>query len=103
MMVMVMPKRRAHPIARSVNRCRQSATATAVAASVCAKMAIPMIEKSTPSTSVPTLKWLVVPRHAWTSMMTISSTSVTAVIQLTTRRVRLHSGRNVNTHASVSV
>ena len=39
MMVMVMPKRSAHPIARSAKRCRHSATATAAVASVCAKIA----------------------------------------------------------------
>ena len=78
-MVTVRPRRRAHPSARSEKCWRHKATASAMAATVWTTIARPMMVNRTPSTSVPTLKWLVVPRHACTSMMTISSSSVIVV------------------------
>ena len=101
MIVSVMPRRSAHPSTWSLNRCRHSATATATLASVCSKIAAPITAKSTASSVVDTLKWLVVPRQAWASMIATSSTNTIAVVQPTTRRMRGQSKRNVKIHASV--
>ena len=91
-MVRTMPSRRAHPSGRSVNRCFQSATATATLTNVCSRIAEPIKMNSHRSSGVEALKWLVVPRHAWRSMIATSSTNTTAVVQPTTRRMRGQSG-----------
>jgi len=76
---------------------------TATLLSVWMTMADPMIVKSTASSVVPILKWLVVPRHACVSMIATSSTKMTAAIQPTMRRIRGHSGSSVKIHARVSM
>ena len=60
---------------------------------VCTTIAEPIVAQSARSSGVPTLKWLVVPRHACATMMTSSSSKVATVVQLTSRRVFLHPGR----------
>ncbi len=92
-MVMIMPRRSAQPSASSSNVWRHKATATAIVTSVCSTMLAPMIENNVASSAVPTLKWLVMPRHACAAMIAHSTTMTTAVVQPTTRRVRVHAGR----------
>src|SRR5258707_9761572 len=74
MIVMIIPSRRAQPIAGSSNLCRQNATATAMLMNVCATMATPMMMNRTPLRGVLKLKWLVVPRYAWRAMIANSNT-----------------------------
>jgi hypothetical protein len=63
--VTVNPRRRAHPRAASAKGWRHNATATTAAPTVWITIARPMVVNSAASTIVATLKWLVVPRHAW--------------------------------------
>jgi hypothetical protein len=56
-------------------------------------IAVPITLNRTPSSGVPTLKWLVVPRQACTEMIATSRTRMAAVAQPTMRRNFTHEGR----------
>jgi len=102
MIVMLIPRRSAHPSARSANVCRQKAMATPTLVSVCTTMAIPMIVKrirNYDQTRNAALARRPVPMR---SMIVSSSTMTIAVAHPTTRPVLRHSGMRVKAQARVN-